>query len=383
MVDDSHTPLVSVIVAAYNVEKYLGQCLNSLVNQTLKNIEIIVVNDASTDNSAGIINDYSARYPNIRAIHFKHNRGTATVRNIGMRVGCGQYITFTDGDDWVDIRMCEVMYRCAQKDNADVLIANANIFYEDSKCFGPLYDQQIRKSLDKKLKMMPFELVTEPRVLLLERVVWAKLYKRSFLEKHALQFEDGMNSYEDIIFNFSVLLKARRISLIDDILLFYRVNRPGQITARTNRKVFEVFDVFRKIQENLTTWEVSDDIWAQLVRVQLVTFDWLLDMVQAVYKEDFLALVAKQLETIPEPGLRSFSRHATPYELSRLFYMRNKWLYGCEQFSKRYWSLFSLPYMIHSRLPVFIKQNCRRMAKLYRSCVTKSLKLSTHDKESR
>ena len=83
------SPLVSVIVAAYNVEKYLIQCLDSLVNQTLKNTEIIVINDASTDNSAKIINGYSATYPNFRVIHCESNRGLATVRNIGMRAARG------------------------------------------------------------------------------------------------------------------------------------------------------------------------------------------------------------------------------------------------------------------------------------------------------
>ena len=98
-----------------------------------------------------------------------------------------------------------------------------------------------------------------------------------------------MNSYEDICFHFSVLLKAARISLIDDALFFYRRNRPGQISGRTDRRVFEVFAVFNKIQENLAAWKVPADIWAILVKVQMRQFDWLLrDRVQPRHRREFL-----------------------------------------------------------------------------------------------
>ncbi|MDH3281535.1 MAG: glycosyltransferase, partial [Gammaproteobacteria bacterium] len=383
--DNSTAPLVSVIVAAYNVEKYLSQCLDSLVNQTLENSEIIVVNDASTDKSAGIINDYSARYPNICVIHCERNRGLATVRNIGMRAARGQYIAFTDADDWVDIRMCEVMYRRASEDNADVLITDPTVFYEDSKTFGPLFDRHIWQTLDPRLRTMPFELSSEPRVLLLEPVAWPKLYKRSFLQKHAIQFEDGMNSYEDICFHFSVLVKAAKISLLDESLLFYRMNRPGQISARTSRKIFEVFAVFEKIHENLSAWDVSADIWAMLVRVQLRQFDWLLkDRVQAPHKREFLALVARQFAMIPEPGLRGFMRQASPDELSRLLCLRRNWLYIYERVTRERWPLFTMLYAaLHDGRSSLLKGVLRRgwgmlrrrVISLVRSLINKSFQL--------
>ncbi|MGH9426247.1 MAG: glycosyltransferase, partial [Terriglobia bacterium] len=300
-------PLVSVIVAAYNVEKYLSQCLDSLVHQTLQNIEIIVVNDASTDRTADIINGYKSSFDNLKVIRCASNKGLATVRNIGMRAATGQYIAFTDADDWVDIRMCEVLYLRANDDNADVLIADATVFYEDSKIFRQFFDQKTRQALDPRLRTMPFELRSEPRVLFLEPVAWTKLYKRSFLQKHALHFEDGMNSYEDICFHFSVLVKATRISLLDDALFFYRQNRPGQISARTSRKIFEVFAVFQKIHENLVAWEAPADIWAMLMKVQVHQFNWLLkDRVQLQHRREFLASVARQFRLIPESGYRKF-----------------------------------------------------------------------------
>lgn len=378
-------PLVSVIVAVYNVERYLSQCLDSLVNQTLKNIEIIVINDASTDNSAQVINGYKSSCPNLRVINCECNKGLASVRNIGLREAKGLYVAFADGDDWVDIRMCEVLYQRASDDNTDVLIADATVFYEDSKSFRQFFDQHIRQALDPRLRTIPFELRSEPRVLLLEPVAWTKLYKRSFLQKHALHFEEGMNSYEDICFHFSVLVKATRISLLDDVLFYYRQNRPGQISGRISRKIFEVFAVFQKIHDNLIASGVLADIWAMLVKVQLRQFDWLMkDRVQARHKREFFALVAKQFEMIPEAAFQSFTPQANSDELSKLFCMRRNWLYAYEQVVRYRWPLFPwLEVLLRERWSGVLKRGCRhgwemprrRAISLVRSLVNKSFQL--------
>ena len=374
--DNVNAPLVSVIVAVYNVEKYLIQCLDSLVNQTLKDIEIIVVNDASTDNTFGIINDYKSRYPNIRVVNCGYNKGLASVRNIGLRVAKGQYIGFIDGDDWADIRMCEVMYQRASGDNADVLIADANVFYEDSKTFGRFFDQHIRQILDPQLRTMPFELSNEPRVLLLEPVAWPKLYKRAYLQKHGLDFEAGMNSYEDMCFHFSVLLKATRISLLDNTLFFYRQNRPGQISGRTDRRVFEVFAVFDKIRENLAAWDVSADIWALLIKVEIRQFDWLLkDRVQSHHKREFLALVAKQFQRVPECGFQNFARQTDRYELVKLLCMRRNWLRAYVMLHNRRRSILKRGYQRCSRMVH------RRLTPLFRSFINKLLNLAAFERQ--
>ncbi|MFL6711434.1 MAG: FkbM family methyltransferase, partial [Sulfurifustis sp.] len=388
---EARAPRVSVVVAVYNVARYLSQCLDSLVHQTLKDAEIIVVDDASTDDSVRIIRDYQARHPNVRLIQCAHNRGLATVRNIGMRAAKGEYIAFADGDDWVDTRMCEVMYRRAAEDDADVLIADATVFYEDTKSFGRFFDLAIRKSLDPKLRTMPFQLLNAPRVLLLEPVAWPKIYKRSFLERHALSFEDGMNSYEDMCFHFSVLLKAERICLIDDALPFYRQNRPGQISGRTNRKVFEVFDVFRRIHENLSAWKVSTEIWALLVRVQLRQFDWLLkDRVRAADKREFMARVAEQFAAIPAAGLERFAQTATAEELTKVLCMRRQWLRLYERVTRQRWPLVARACaVLRDPRPATLKHGVRRglgwlrrrAVASCRSFVTRAVNLPVYERQ--
>ncbi len=352
------TPLISIVVAVHNVDRYLSQCLDALVNQTLRNIEIIVVNDASTDRSAKIIQDYQSVYPTLNVITCSSNKGLASVRNIGLRAARGHYVAFADGDDWVDVRMCEVLYRRARTDGAEVVIADTTVFYEDTKRFGLFFDQTIRQSLDARLRKAPFGLTSEPRTLLLEPVAWTKLYDREFLRKHAIEFEDGMNSYEDICFHFSVLLKAKRISLIDDRLFFYRQNRPGQISGRRSRKTFEIFDVFTRIHENLTAWNAPPNIWAILAKIQVRQFNWLLkDRVDAHHKREFLARVAQQFETIPNAGLHTFIQHATPYELATALCMRRNWLAAYEHISVNCWAWLSvLSLWQREKLPSVIKK---------------------------
>jgi FkbM family methyltransferase len=335
--ENRRAPLISIVVAAYNVGRYLAQCLDSLVNQTLKNIEIIVVDDASQDGSADIMQHYTTRYPElVRLVKCERNKGLATVRNIGMRVARGEYIGFLDGDDWADIRMCEVLYRRASDNASDVVIADAAVFYEDSKTFGHFFDQHWRRAMDVELRRLPFDLRREPRVMLLEPVAWTKLYRRSFLEKHGLQFEEGMNSYEDMCFHFSVLLKASRISLLDEPLFFYRQNRPGQISGRTDRKTFEVFTVFDRIHRNLRAWDASGNVWGLLVAVQLRQFNWLLrDRVRPGDRREFFRKAARQFRAIPNIAFEEFTRYARRGDIAKLFCMRRSWRRGYERVARR------------------------------------------------
>jgi len=336
--DDASGPLLSVIVAVYNVEEYLSHCLDSLVHQTLKDIEIIAVDDASTDNSRGVLQEYQSRYPQLRVLTCATNKGLASVRNIGLRAARGRYIGFLDGDDWADIRMGEVMVRRAIRDGVDVVIADVTVSNEDSKRFGPFGDCGVRAHLPPRLRTAPFHVSREPRVLLLEPVAWPKIYKRSFLSKHDLHFEAGMNSYEDICFHFSVLLKATRVSLMDDALFFYRRNRSGQISGRTDRRIFEVFAVFEKIRENLAAWDVPADIWAILVKVQVRQFDWLLrDRVQSKDRREFFARVQQQFRMIPPSGFESSIKRDGVRDLAVLLCMRRNWLRAYETLARQRW----------------------------------------------
>jgi FkbM family methyltransferase len=378
-------PLVSVIVAVYKVDRYLAQCLDSLVNQTLKDIEIIAVDDASPDGSAAILKEYQARYPNLRVIRCEQNRGLATVRNIGMSAACGEYVAFTDGDDWADVRMCEALYERARRDDADVLVADARVFYDDSKTFAPFFDRSVRGVLDPRLRQVPFSLARDARVLLLEPVAWPKLYKRSFLQAEGIRFEDGMSSYEDICFHFWVLVKASRIALTDDAYIFYRQNRPGQISGMTHRGIFEVFEVFRKIQDNLAAWGASTDVWTMLVRVQVRQFNWLLrDRVPPSDRREFFARASGQFARIPPAALRDFAR-ANPRESPILTSYRRNWPRAHGTLIRRRGPFYPLLYVARHERPRRVLKRAlkrgltdlpRRVASRVRSFLARGIDLS-------
>ena len=126
---------VSVIVPVYNVEKYIDKCLDSLVNQTLKDIEIIVVNDGSPDNSQKIIDKYVKKYPNKVKSFIKENGGQGSARNLGMEYAKGEYISFVDSDDWIDFDALEKMYDLAKKEKSDIVICDMIDHYPDYEIY--------------------------------------------------------------------------------------------------------------------------------------------------------------------------------------------------------------------------------------------------------
>ena len=134
-------PAISVIVPIYNVEPYLGECLDSLCGQTLRNIEIIGVDDGSTDGSGALLDEYAAKDKRIIAVHQK-NAGVSAARNAGMRLARGEYLAFVDGDDWMDADFLQKLYTMAQEYGADIA-AGGIMLYEDGKKNTPLvkYDK--------------------------------------------------------------------------------------------------------------------------------------------------------------------------------------------------------------------------------------------------
>ena len=126
---------VSVIIPVYNVEKYLAECLDSVINQTLKDIEIICVDDCSTDGSPTILEEYKNREPRITVITHERNRGLGAARNTGMEAASGQYVWFVDSDDWIAPQACQLLYDTAKTNDVDVLLFQAATFYESDGAY--------------------------------------------------------------------------------------------------------------------------------------------------------------------------------------------------------------------------------------------------------
>lgn len=224
---------ISIIVPVYNVENYLERCLNSLVNQTLNDIEIIIINDGSPDNSQDIIDDFAKKYPEKIVSLTIPNGGVSNARNIGLDKATGEYVGFVDSDDFVDITMYEQLYDKAKKDNADIVVSG----------YSKLY---VRTTIDFNLGHT--ELFGKPFVESPEMIIkgvpyiWNKIFKRSMLEEHHVRFEH-FKIFEDLLFTYKNYLYANKISKVDRALYYYRNIRDGSVTNTFNEKFFDIFKV--------------------------------------------------------------------------------------------------------------------------------------------
>lgn len=222
-------PKVSIIVPVYNVEKYIDKCLKSLVEQTLNDIEIIIVNDGSTDNSKKIIDNYIERYPEKIVYLEKKNGGLSDARNYGIPYAKGEYIAFLDSDDYVEKDIYEKMYEIAKKENSDMVECDFYWEYPNKtkKDIGVIYSGQ-------------HEMLENVRV-----VAWNKLIKREILEISKIQFPKGYR-YEDVEFTYKLIPYLSKVSFVKEPLIHY-IQRPDSISNSQNERTKEIFDVLEHV----------------------------------------------------------------------------------------------------------------------------------------
>lgn len=222
--------LISVIIPIYNVEEYLGQCIESVLNQSYNKLEIILVDDGSTDRSGIICDDFKAIDNRIVVIH-KQNGGAASARNMGLSVAKGEYIGFVDSDDYVDKNFFERLFLAARVNDADMSCMDYKEVYED----GEEYKEGIKDIIILKNKDFLMEIAKPESDLNITFCMWTKLFKRSLLEN--IQFPDGMN-YEEIVPITKAVMKANRCVFVKEKRYFYRL-RNGSITRSEKDRGFD------------------------------------------------------------------------------------------------------------------------------------------------
>lgn len=218
-------PKVSIIVPVYNVEKFLDRCLNSLINQTLKEIEIICINDGSVDNSLQILEKFAKQDDRITILNQK-NSGQSTARNRGIDKASGIYLGFVDSDDWVDLNYFEKLYTAAEKYNCDMAVSGIIRLHKWNKKFHLKFEEEkVTDNTDEK-----FELCDVPEL----SYVWNKIYKReSFIQKK-LQFEEGI-FFEDVIMTPKILYYLGKLVTVPDTYYYYWRNPNSTVTKRTDK----------------------------------------------------------------------------------------------------------------------------------------------------
>ena len=228
---------VSVIVPCYNVEKLLPKCLDSLVNQTLTDIEIICVNDASPDNGIAILRDYEARYPNIRVIDLKKNVCLGGARNRGMEIARGEYIAFVDSDDYVEPDMYEKLYARAQATGADVVACDYDLVDNNYQLIG-------KRVVDRTHLCGPVDEETRKALYLHMGTAWGRIHRREFLVAHEIKFPEHI-FFEDLYFNLVESLYVRHFEYVPQCYYKYYYN--PQSIVRSNASLRKTSDRIRSL----------------------------------------------------------------------------------------------------------------------------------------
>ena len=286
-----YTPLISVIIPIYNVELYLAQCLDSVLNQSYKHIELILVNDGSTDSSPQICENYALNDSRIVVIH-QENCGVSSARNYGTRLSSGDYIIYVDSDDyWRGEGNLLNIVQIINDTNADVVCFGAILQYNNGTEIEPTESPKIigRSKLDilsYLIKNAKFEVSA-----------WSKVIKRDVIVENNIKFEIGLVSAEDIDWNFSIFMCAETLAIYDRPFYIYRQGRIGSVT--TSLSVANYGDLLHVIKKwrvyflNSTLYRDERELYLGYLAYQLGVLIGLLSSVDYGIRTQFLKEISE------------------------------------------------------------------------------------------
>ena len=292
---------VSVIVPFHNVEKYISKCLTSLIYQSLEDIEIICINDASTDNSKNIVQQYLENDKRIILLNVDNVSGQSYARNLGMEIASGEYIGFVDSDDWVELDMFEKMYNKAKSVDSDITMCQAQL-YDDKEQTFYTNDYYSLKSIEKYGDKVFTPEETKDEILNINVVLWNKIYKREFLQNTLVKFQNGY-IYEDLPFFFEIYLKAQRINILWEAPYYYRQNRQFSTMQNSDKKVYDRIPMVERTYNVLKQAPFFEEKKTEII-------SWIIDdifhrytLLEDRYYEDYFAKMKEffqKIELTPE-----------------------------------------------------------------------------------
>lgn len=249
-------PLISVIIPVYNVEKYLNQCIDSVLNQGVKDIEIILINDGSTDSSGNICDEYAREDNRIKVIH-KENGGLSDARNFGIKQAKGKYLLFLDSDDyWMEGSLKEVV-KCTKYD-ADIVFLSVGKLFEKTHYITKKFECLSKENIKNKSKEEVFQYLAKSEKFPV--AAWDKLIKKDIVISNNLLFEKGLLS-EDIDWTTQLLLLSNKFDVCEVDFYVYRKQREGSITASIKLKnVTDMIYILKKWIEKCENGEVESSL---------------------------------------------------------------------------------------------------------------------------
>lgn len=289
------SPKISIITPVYNADLYLEECLNSLVNQTLEDIEIICVNDNSKDKSLKILQNFAKKDKRIKIINFDETSGQSRARNVALESVSGEYIGFVDADDFVDLDMFEKMYKKSQ--NADMVMCQTKVFddkvktYKDDAYFA-------LECFDDKFAEKPFthedtvDFITEINVS-----VWNKIYRTKFLKKLGVKFQEGF-IYEDLPYFYEVYTQAKKVVLLKEFLYSYRINNQNSTMTRTDKNVKDRVDMASLTYDILKKQKYFEKIKSTLLNTIIHDLFYRCLIINSRYQKEYFFRMQKFFKTL-------------------------------------------------------------------------------------
>lgn len=265
-------PKFSIIVPVYNVEKYLCFCLDSLINQSLKDIEIICVNDGSTDSSLSILREYEKLDERIIVID-KNNGGLSSARNAGLDVAEGEYILYVDSDDYLGENTCDRLYMEILQENPDIIVFGTNIFpwIASSEHISWLYktlNVETKQYENNSIKALFNEQASKP-------FVWNECYRREIIERHHIRFDENLRYGEDMLYLFMIFPRTCKVGYIQDKLYFYRCERENSLMDHAKHNEEWKLQMHISIVEKiLQDWEENNYINQEMDSLYLWCIDF-------------------------------------------------------------------------------------------------------------
>lgn len=296
---------ISIIVPIYNSGKFLEQCLQSIQNQTLKDFEVICVNDGSTDNSLDIINEFVHNDTRFKLIN-KENTGYGNSMNIAIQSSKGDYVSIIESDDYVEPTMYEQLYSVVERFDVDVAKAD---FYEN-------WDNGLVKKREN-LKNIPIGKVFEPikysKMFGIHPSIWTSLYKKSFLSENNILFlETPGASYQDISFSFKVLISAKRVACIDDAVMHYRISNMDSSIHNPAKKwcvCDEIAEIVRYVEAMYVNKRLNEMQFVKAKEhidwVKYANYVWNYQRIPFAYKYAFLIRMNQEFQYILDKSLEN------------------------------------------------------------------------------
>ncbi len=277
---------VSVIMPVYNAAAFLHQCLDSVINQTLQEIEIICIDDGSRDDSLAILEAYAKKEPRMQVLR-QENAGAGAARNKGLAVAKGAYLSILDADDFFEPDMLEKAYEKAVETRAQIVVFRADRYRMDLDQFDPIPWSICEKALPVYRPMDRYTF-TENVFKVFLGWAWDKLFDRSFVEENHLRFQE-IRSSNDLLFVFTAICVAARIEIVEDVLLHQRSGNPASISNSREKSWDNCYKALTALREALRErgifWELEQDY----INYALHFIHWHYDTLQGEAKELLLA----------------------------------------------------------------------------------------------